>query len=196
MLYSWRHNVGFLHINKTGGTSFNAYLQHLMPDITDYYKLPDRHYRMSDVLKIAPEASIWHIVTIIRHPLAQAVSGYHYWRSLSFDSDMPLCVKVSKENDFRGFVNYWFYHGIDTITYEDALLVDGVLPAYISILKLEQLADDIQRVFNLANKPQLEVLNTSEHRHYMDYYDSDLINKIETINHWVYEAGFYDKQKV
>ncbi|HWO74226.1 MAG TPA: hypothetical protein VNN21_11790, partial [Dehalococcoidia bacterium] len=49
MLYSPKHNLAFLHIHKTGGTSFRDFLHRAIPDVQEMPELPGPHYTISEV---------------------------------------------------------------------------------------------------------------------------------------------------
>src|SRR3954465_13092159 len=133
MLYSENLNLAFVHITKTGGSSFRAFLQESFPDMRDLPELNAPHHTVAELFEL------WHrcgrdpldirIVTLIRHPFAQVVSQYVYWRSdLISEPERTLPhVVAARTMTFPDFVRV----SVTRDEYARMLLVNDELPANI-----------------------------------------------------------------
>lgn len=79
----------FLHVPKTGGTAVSAVLQAAgemsfdAPTLQGGHRFAPRHAPASVVLQTYDPASFDFIFTVVRHPVARAISEYRYQRRKS-----------------------------------------------------------------------------------------------------------------
>ena len=91
--------VLFLHIPKTGGTSFDKQLR-IMQKESDktrcftYSRVPQmKHFDWSVVRHMQQEAD-YTVVTILRNPIDRAISHFHYIKHQSWVCKKPIVLNV------------------------------------------------------------------------------------------------------
>lgn len=196
MLYAERSKLAFVHIHKTGGVSFRRYLLKNVRDLSELPELPGRHHTLAELHAAlrarGTDPGEVQVLTVLRDPLAHAVSVYEFWRSDRLpqeERDLPY-VALTRQLSFRDFL----FQVLVTDQYGEMLLVDGEVPAQVHVLKLESLADDAPALLReLGFKPRgtLGHHNVTPHPPYLQYYDAECEAQVRRTYRWCYEAGYY-----
>jgi hypothetical protein len=197
MQYSAASGIAYYHIHKTGGVSFKEFLATALPDLKDVDNWP--HYALADYFDILVRRGIdpgaIRILTTIRDPFEHVVSIYHYWRERGVPTGRDH-VQAARDMDFGDFVRFYVAcRDPDCRVYDELLLIDGVLPSNVRILRLESADRDADRVLNgewgLGIRVSIPVGNTSNHGPAMDFYDADSVRLVSARYSWVFREGFY-----
>jgi Sulfotransferase family len=96
----------FLHIGKNGGTSFDHVAKKIAKDLQFSIYIGNKHYDWSRVEKIQREQALYQngnlrdvtgskndtvqVVTILRDPVARAISHYWFYRKMSWTKGMTI----------------------------------------------------------------------------------------------------------
>lgn len=182
-----KHNATFIHIPKTGGSSFEQWVYNNI-----------HHDRQQKHCTITDAESIWGELgttfSFVRNPYARMVSMYHFigQRAIERNQKRKQGLKVKKsttpEGDFKieelynkGF-NYWLtslYN--NTEEFIDTPNGDWSrknpqsywLEHRVDILiKLEEINSNLHHLENIFKcKIDLPHLNKSKHKHYREYYN-------------------------
>ncbi len=195
MLYSEKLDLAFIHLPKTGGVSFRAFLEENFPDMKDLPELPDTHHTMTELFDVlrqrGQDPDDTTILTIIRHPFAQVASQYAYWRSdLLSDEDAALPkVRAARELPFEEFVNAWVREDL----YARHLLVNGELPNNVHLIRLDHIREDTERIFTKVFGLHLEVslphLNRSPDYSLAELYTPDIEARVRNAYKWYFQAN-------
>lgn len=179
MPYSDKHKTIFIHIPKNAGTAITNALE--MNDVGhhtwEYYKnkYPEK---WNDYKKIA----------VVRNPWDRVVSNYEYalmeesyWHSVSGKA------RYKQHPDLDILRNKNFNQCIDLLL-NDQLKHQGWSNQYSYIYNDQEQVVDYLINYNNLNQDIYNILgvnvnrlNQSNHIHYQDYYNDDLINKISQI---------------
>ncbi len=197
MLYSERHKLAFVHIHKTGGVSLREFLRKRIREMKEMPELPEAHYSVAQVFDAIAnrggEPDDVRVITILRNPYAHALSIYTFWNSdaITFaERELPT-VSYARSHSFRDFL----FNVLISDQYAPALLVNGDLPANVYVVKLENLADDAQRVLcdelHLVRKVKVAKRNGSEHGPYLEYYTPETLAQVRKVYDWCFQAGYY-----
>ncbi|MEQ1493562.1 MAG: sulfotransferase family 2 domain-containing protein, partial [Terricaulis sp.] len=198
------HGAIFIHIQKTGGNSVTAALGKSFAE-------PDKHWTALQ-LRRATDPSIWtgyYKFAFVRNPWARLVSWY-----AMIDRHRPAFEQGVTFNRFQTAVltrtkNFAdFLHNMDEV-FDDAdgskwifrnqldylTDVDGTLLVDF-VGRTETLGADFAAIAtHLKRQPgPIDMLNTSEHRPYQDYYTPDLAQLVgeryaSDIAHFGYHFG-------
>ena len=141
-----QHSFVFIHIPKTGGTSIRTAL--------GMASVP-YHLTARDMWQIYPESRSKFSFAFVRNPWDRIVSYAH---SLRVGGDWHQPDKFAR----------W-----DLIPQVDFILDDAGKPLVDFIGRFETLAEDFATICGHIGipTPPLPHVNSSEHRHYRDYYD-------------------------
>jgi hypothetical protein len=196
MLYAPRSKLAFVHIHKTGGLSFRRYLLKNVRDLAELPELPGPHYPLAELYGVLRGRGVdpcrVAVLTVLRDPLAHAVSVYEFWRSDRLpqaDRELPV-VALTRRLSFRDFL----FQVLVGDPFGKVLLVDGALPANVHVLRLETLSEEGPRMLRrLGFKPRGEIghENATPHPRYLQYYDDECKAQVRRAYRWCYEAGYY-----
>lgn len=187
--------MAFVHVGKTGGTSFRKFLQNTFKDTYEF--LPKAHYLLKE---ITTETRGKKLITLIRDPLARYVSLRHYWLEHFWGPEESPFIKKSREVSFEDYVTI-LEDNIDNIQrYEDVLLVNGKLPKTLEVIKLENIEEELHNYFNIKHQLKVNInfpqTNSSTHDFYLNYYNEKTAERIYKLESFVYNMGWYQKRKL
>jgi len=196
MLYSENLDLAFVHIAKTGGVSFRAFLQETFPDMRDLPELEGPHHTVTELFetlqKRGRDPLKTRIVTLIRHPFAQVVSQYTYWKSdliSELEGNLPHVIDARRMT-FPEFVDAWVIED----QYATMLLIDNKLPENVNIIRLEHLQGDTERVFNRELGLNIEVciphLNRSSEMPFADVYTDEAKKIVRCVYKWYFQTDW------
>jgi hypothetical protein len=197
VLYSESRNLAFVHIHKKGGISLREFLRKRIRGMREMPELPAAHYRVADLFdaleRRGSNPSDVRVLTILRNPYAHALSVYSFWNSDAItlpERELPT-VSYARSHSFRDFL----FNVLIEDQYAPALLVNGELPHNVFVVKLENLAEDAQRVLHdelgLVRKVKVGKRNVSDHGPYLDYYEPDMLAHVRRVYSWCFDAGYY-----
>ena len=190
MYYSAKFNLCFFHTPKTGGTSFREWLKE---GISDLELVINKRYHetLSETAKVFKDFDNTRIVTILRNPFDLVVSTYFYWRKFPKDYRNER-VQMAHKSEFNDFVK-WFVVNRDN--YKTFLEVDGKIPVNIRFIRLENLIEESQEVFDglgmNLDASKIKHKNKSKHKPSSCYFTSETITLIKNRYRWVFDTGFY-----
>jgi hypothetical protein len=205
MYYFPKHRIGYFHIPKTGGTSVSEWLREFLEsrgDTAEEIQRDTWHEPMAVKRELlgAERFAQTRVLSNIRNPYATAVS-YYFWCRRKFDekhSDWDRSPGVAEvaQMPFENFVDWYLAH---EKPFDDYLLLDGGLPANLSLLRLESIEADVGRVLNgdlaLGIATPLPRLTSSNHGPFMSYLSDDDIHKLNRMQAWAF-AHFYGDARV
>lgn len=199
MLYVPSINVGFLHVQKAAGTSFQNFLRASFKDASEFSPLKNAHYRIKDIFTEFPYAKTWQIVTLFRDPLALHVSRYYYWRTQTWNNE-PKYITKSRSLPFCDFITL-IEDNIDQIwNYEQIVTINNNTPKQLSILKLENILEDLNQYFNVKLCLNIPIFfphnHITPHPPVLDHYNETLAERIYKLESFVYNMGWYQKRKL
>lgn len=189
MRISHKHKFIFISIPKTASTVIR-YVIHKKSDIISVDNVDSflYHHVTAQKLKTYFEKQNWnwqeyHKFTIVRNPFARAVSQYFYWIKIAsltpsehwkngdfYDEEFYKNCKLveKKAKNFKEFV-IKFSHFLDEPQCNWTTLDMN------SYLKQENLKNDYELVCQKINLKieDLPDLNKTDHKHYVEYYDTE-----------------------
>lgn len=194
MLYSEKLDLAFVHIPKTGGISYRAFLRKNFPDMKDMPELPGPHHTVSELFqtlrKRGRKPSEVTILTLIRHPFAQVASQYRFWRSDSLsaaDAALPH-VRGARQMSFEEFVRNWIRKDL----FAKMLFVRGKLPANVHCVRLENVRQDTERILNavygLHVIARIPHLNRSPEYCHSELYTSSIEARVRKTYKWYFQT--------
>jgi chondroitin 4-sulfotransferase 11 len=176
--------IVFIHIPKTAGSSIYHFF-----NSTDYnHKTLQEHQGWtSDYFKF----------TFIRNPLDRFVSAYSYFKKYGRDklNDVKMGKVINEFDSFKHFVQNFEsiqHRFISRHFLPQTYWLDNRLD-YIG--RFESIGTDFANIckkINIKYKP-LYLINNSEHKYFMDYYDSetyDIITKHYKIDFETFKYDF------
>lgn len=178
MIYFPNHNATFIHIMKTGGSSFTHWVKNNLKQ-EDYckYNNPLTHITLSEAKEIIPNTG--KVFTFVRNPFARFVSMYFFLKKKKNATsdrlkDFPYFInKILDDRDTFEFIHTRSY----PIIQYDFIKSDECI--FIKLEKIDKQFAVIQDLFN-CNKP-LPHINKSSHGAYRKYYTPDLVNKMHDV---------------
>ncbi len=172
----------FIHIPKTGGSSFKK-----------YYKGGDilYHWRLKDIRDEMPEYLKYGRISVIRNPFDRLYSA---WKHIM----QPNAMNRRKGYDteiisFEEFVmNDVYKRSLFTYPQWDYLELDGELQS--EIIRFESLSDGIHKLdkkLGLKSKPIPHLRKSKQSKHYSTYYTDEMKTRVEEyyrddLNHFNY----------
>jgi len=179
-----------VHIPKTGGSSINAWLEALDPEIESLCPRP--HEPVSNLVRYSPaEMLTYHVFCVVRNPWARAVSLYHYrkkttniqpphWPSRSDINTLSFRNTVLKsESQSPELAEKCPPSEVPEIAWLEPscsawVNIDGKL-AVNQVCRLESIHKDIGLIGEKigCDVPAFPHKNSSQHTHYSEYYDEE-----------------------
>ena len=157
------HKVIFIHIPKNAGTSIEEYFGNESVRIQ-----PNKHADIYEIKrKFKNSYNNYKKFTIIRNPYDKMVSWYFYLKRNLGDYNV-----IEFNNWIKDPSKFW--HINDPISY--------LKPQYewinntVEIIKFENLNKELNKFFN--EKINLPIINKSNHKHYLEYYNKQSLNII------------------
>lgn len=192
MLYSEEANLAFVHVPKTGGTSFRRFLEKSIPDMQDLRELPRPHHTLQEFFHLSAQRGRdpngVRVITLARDPYAMVASHYTYWRSNMLsreDAKLPHVI-AARESSFPDFVQHWVKQDL----YKVALCVDDVLPDNVEFIQLKSLHEDsafvLNELFDLGLQIDIPHLNRSAETPFADRYDACGREKVRELYRWYF----------
>ena len=158
------HKAIFIHIPKNAGTSIETYFANRSVRIQ-----PIKHADIHEVKrKFKNSYNNYRKFTIIRNPYDKMVSWYFYLKR-----NLGENYKVIEFNEWIKDPSK-FWHANDPISYlkPQHEWVDET----VEILKFENLNKELNEFFK--EEINLPIINKSNHKHYLDYYNEESSNII------------------
>ena len=157
------HKTIFVHIPKNAGTSIETYFANGSVRIQ-----PSKHADIYEIKrKFKNSYNNYKKFTIIRNPYDKMVSWYFYLKRNLGDYNV-----IEFNNWIKDPSKFW--HINDPISY--------LKPQYewinntVEIIKFENLNKELNKFFN--EKINLPIINKSNHKHYLEYYNKQSLNII------------------
>ena len=178
----------FLHVPKTGGMAVTEKLLEILPKPI-YYALPEgakdkahdppeiiatvgkRHGNLQQAQEWLTEygktlASFKKIIAAVRNPYAMEVSRYFYLR-LGYAWDKGKAQKIAMDSNFETFAVESPYFGRKSSQIENYLVLDGIKPNNLVVIKHEQLYSDLQKVLmelDIILDSPISKVNSTKHQ--------------------------------
>ena len=157
------HKAIFIHIPKNAGTSIEAYFANESVRVQ-----PSKHADIHEIKrKFKNSYKKYKKFTVIRNPYDKMVSWYFYLKRNLGD------YNVIEFNDWI-IDPLKFWHADDPVSFlknQHEWIDDTVV-----VIKYENLNKEINNFFN--KKIDLPVMNKSNHKHYLKYYNKKSLNII------------------
>jgi chondroitin 4-sulfotransferase 11 len=181
--YPNRHRCIFIHIPKTAGFSIALSLFGEHP----WQHATYREYEMANSKKFLR----YFKFAFVRNPWDRLVSGYFYMRSGPNDEDRKGNREwyerhLARYRDFGGFVRGWLTR--------ESIWTEPFQPQYHFVCdenrhvrmdfvgRVETIEADFRHICERLNiSAQLTQVNTSDHRHYTEYYTDDLRERVAAL---------------
>tara|TARA_R110002110_G_scaffold47286_1_gene142190 strand:+ start:914 stop:1450 length:537 start_codon:yes stop_codon:yes gene_type:complete len=158
-----KYKTIFIHIPKNAGTSIEEYFGNKSVRIQ-----PEKHADIYEIKKKFKNSyNNYRKFTIIRNPYDKMVSWYFYLKRNLGDYNV-----IEFNNWIKDPSKFW--HINDPISY--------LKPQYewinntVEIIKFENLNKELNKFFN--EKINLPIINKSNHKHYLEYYNKQSLNII------------------
>ena len=208
----------FLHVPKTGGMAVTKKLLEILPKPI-YYALPEgakdkahnppeiiatvgkRHGNLQQAQEWVAEygktlASFKKIIAVVRNPYAMEVSRYFYLR-LGHPWDRGKAQKIALTSDFETFAEKSPYFGRKSSQIEDYLVLDGIKPNNLVVIKHEQLYSDLQKVLmelDIILDSPITKVNSTKHQDYHQYLTPTAETAIYNRYQWLFDTGLYQRE--
>jgi len=195
MLLFEDYNFGFLHINKTAGTSSKEFLRTILGKedaIIGFIPRGDGDPRLHEPLahKVIAlghkEFNSLKVLTNIRNPYARWVSLYNARRRNYFErgKDGPH-IQEAVHYEFRDWLIGCVLNRINTPPLNCSLtqyvFVNNIFPSNLFVAKVENLEYDTKTFLKSQLNIEAELImphkNKSKRVHFMDYYIDDYIKE-------------------
>jgi chondroitin 4-sulfotransferase 11 len=187
MIISHKKKLIFVHIQKTGGNTITSLLQKTFPDSESFLNKHDLAVWGKE--NMAEEWNEYYKFALVRNPWDRLVSWYSMieknkgkyrnklWdyvikNSSSFEEFIYKCTDVVDDSDGK---KCFAFNQMDYLSDEnETMLVDFVG-------KYELLEEDLNRLFDNLGINQIEIpwLNSSDHKHYSQYYSNETKEIVE-----------------
>lgn len=141
------------------------------------------------------------ILAVIRNPYDLEVSRFHFFRRGHLGIQglaHEYAEELALSGDFAAFTQRAAYHGQLPGRIEDWFELDGRMPTNLRILRFETLESDLSQAlasFCTVRTP-FPWLNASEHHPYKDYLTSEIEEAIYNKYRWLFDRGFYARERV
>tara|TARA_Y100000991_G_C21961167_1_gene344568 strand:+ start:196 stop:903 length:708 start_codon:yes stop_codon:yes gene_type:complete len=169
--FTYKKKFLFIHIPKTGGTSFREIFFNFK--YIDHFNCLNHSYKNENKKKI----------TIVRNPYDRCLSAYLYLKKGGMKNDLDLNYqkKLLKYNTFKDFLI-----DLNILTNKEKKIIH-LVPQYKfieddsgilvdKILYLENIDNDIKKLckeLNIKCPPKFLKKNTNKHKDYKTYYDKE-----------------------
>jgi len=195
----------FIHPHRTGGSSVELTLKKYSDDIISYRQkygvsdLPFKHSNIPDLIKnnliTEEEYKSFFKFAIVRNPWDRAISWY-FWR-LKINKDRYSKELLQKNNnipifDRDTFIAYQYIekgYKLPPLV-EDLMDINGIfnINIYNDIIKEENIEEDLSRICKKLDIPYRGLFpytvppyGGTNHKHYTEYYDEELINIVKEV---------------
>lgn len=189
----------FIHAPKTGGMSVTQYLSDYL---SNCHVTEKRHETLAEArVELAKRGRLLkdfsRIFVVMRNPYTLEISRFNYLR-LGHPWDAGKAQVLALTGDFKHYLREAPFFGhfpprLD-LYYQDS----GLVPANLSILRYERLAEEVAEQvapFCLTSPGALlPRVNATDKSVFEDYYDSEAEELCFQRHNWFFEKGFYDRK--
>jgi hypothetical protein len=194
-----KHNVIFIHIPKTGGTTISRMFGLEHSDRKDIFYHHDGEVEWDHASARLIKSSNFDVYnksdkfTFVRNPYDRVVSEFFFKKGCNDDRIID-CSNI----DFKDYVNF-LYNNFENILSMKQCEKSHFLPQShfvlddVKIFYFENILNNIKsicRMYNLEIYDKIE--NKSQHEHYSSYYDKKLKNKIYDLYYEDFKIFNYD----
>mgnify|MGYP001341121336 CR=1 FL=1 len=188
-----KHKFIFIHIPKTGGTSIES----LFIKDADIKDVPKKHHTVHDIN--GELLKKYYAFTFVRNPWDRMVSYYKFRIKRSFamfnhGGSFQEWIRFLCSDDVQKIKPYHFHLAIMN-QYQFLVSKSNEIPLDF-IGKFENLQQDFNIICDKIGIPkqQLPHKNTTEHKHYTEYYDDETREMVaekykKDIEYFGYEFG-------
>lgn len=211
MLFS--KDLLFIHVPKTGGMSVTECLLDILPPPV-YYSHPEhdsalegrgivqlagtRHETLEEAAMIVRRwgfdlDTFPRILAVIRNPYSLEVSRYAYLQA-GHPWDRGENQRLAMRCDFETFARCSTHHSGPKRPIESYFLVNGRLPANVTLLRFENLHDEVTRLASSLGLPPPENFpwkNRSIHHDFRAYYTAEAERAVRQRYRWLFDNGYY-----
>ncbi len=191
------HNIVFVHIPKTGGTTVEKMMfpNHSFstdPDYSTLYGWDDRvgwlnHLTMEQMREVCPYRELNEpvVFTIVRNPWDRLVSEYH-WKCASSGLQIPFgeFVRLLYLGETEA-IKKWYRAtiGFDQHIRPQSSYLSPSSEGVVKILRFENFADEVMQMLRQCGidgelPPRLRA---SVHAHYTDYYNRCTVDMVGSL---------------
>ncbi len=166
-MISHKNGFIFVHIPKTGGTSY-AYLLH------KFCENVVKHQFASELIDESKKGIDYFKFTLIRNPWEREVSRYYYQKQTPANENYKKANSLSfkewliKMQSDEKFMSFYGAPQLDWLVDKN----DNILLDYIA--RLERIHEDWKIISDVLKiNDNIPWLNRSKHKHYSEYYDDE-----------------------
>ncbi len=208
----------YIHVPKTGGMWLTALLISIVkgtlysfvppghdPPHKNVVTIPGkRHEFLDEAIPLLESVGIafnrlkW-IAASMRNPYDLEVSRYFYLRQ-GHPWDQGPDQHMALTTSFSAFARHSTFHGrtLENTQIERYYTLNGSMPYNLVILRKESLKTDVKKfLLKMGLTPEfcLPRINMSSHHHYKQYLSADSEEAIYHRYCWIFDSGFYPREK-
>jgi len=209
----WNDKILFIHAPKTAGMSMTSLLVASLRgtiNVTGPYEKKHRKentiywpgkrheslYDAESVLSYINKSifSFEKIFSVMRNPYDLELSRYTYLRK-GHPWDKGIAQDIALKGSFQDYLTKAPFFGMNPPRINIYYEINGILPKNLTILKYENLNEDIDFYMRpyLSSNKELGRENTSEHPKYLDIYNRELEELCYKRHSWFFDKGFYSR---